>query len=145
MPWFIAVLAIGLDRLTKYLVQTTLAPGQTLPLIPSVFHLTYVQNTGAAFGLFRGQGWPLAVISVVVCGWIVRELRRCASSISLVVISLSLVLGGAIGNLIDRVWLGYVVDFFDLRIWPVFNVADSCITVGVGLLLWQSVFKRKSS
>ena len=143
MPWLIAGLTVGLDRLTKCLVQATFAPGQTIPLIPSVFHLTYVRNTGAAFGLFRGQGWPLAIVSIVVCAWIVRELRHAASSRSMSVISLSLVLGGAIGNLIDRVWLGYVVDFFDLRIWPVFNVADSCITVGVGLLLWQSLVKRQ--
>ena len=82
-------------------------------------------------------------MSVVVCAWIVRELRHAASSRSMSVISLSLVLGGAVGNLIDRVWLGYVVDFFDLRVWPVFNVADSCITIGVGLLLWQSLVKRQ--
>ena len=142
-PWLIAVLIVGLDRLTKLLIQSTLVPGQSFPLIPSIVHLTYVQNTGAAFGLFHGQVWWLAVVSMAVCGWIVRELRRSGSSASLVVISLSLVLGGAIGNLIDRVWLGYVVDFVDLRVWPVFNVADSCITIGVGLLLWQSLFKRQ--
>ena len=143
VPWLIAGAVVGLDRLTKCLVQTAFTPGQTVPLIPSIAHLTYVQNTGAAFGLFRGQVWWLAVVSVVVCGWMIFELRRAVSSVSLSVISMSLVLGGAVGNLIDRVWLGYVVDFIDLRVWPVFNVADSCITIGVGLLLWQSLVKRR--
>ena len=141
-PWLIAGLVVCVDRLTKLFVQAALVPGQTVPLIPSVLHLTYVHNTGAAFGLFRGQGWWLVAVSLVICGWIVRQLRHPDAAPRAIRMSFALVLGGAIGTLVDRVWLGSVVDFIDLRVWPVFNVADACITIGVGWLLWQSLAKK---
>ncbi|MBI2885180.1 MAG: signal peptidase II [Candidatus Omnitrophica bacterium] len=142
-PWHVAA-AIGIvDQLTKAAVRAAFQPSESRPIIEGVFHFTYVQNTGSAFGLFRGAVPWLIAVSVLVGWWVVVELRRpSARSLTLTTLAWALVLGGAAGNLLDRVRWGYVVDFVDLRVWPVFNVADSAITVGVGLLLWRA-FREK--
>ncbi|OGX12511.1 MAG: hypothetical protein A2Z92_00015 [Omnitrophica WOR_2 bacterium GWA2_63_20] len=154
-PWVAALVTVGLDQLTKWIIRSSLAPQQSIPLLPGVLHLTYVRNTGAAFSLFRGQVAPLIVASGLVAGWIGWELLRrprhapppheslVGGHAGLSLNSLGLILGGAIGNLIDRLRFGYVEDFIDLRVWPVFNVADSAITVGVTLLIWTSLFAAR--
>ena len=149
IPWLIAALTVAVDQLSKWLVRSTFVPQQSLPILPGILHLTYVQNTGAAFSLFQGQVAALSVVSVLVAGWIGWELLRRESLVGghagLPLNSLGLILGGAIGNLIDRLRFGYVEDFIDLRVWPVFNVADSAISVGVSLLLLaQMVFWRRT-
>ena len=138
-PWVISGLTLAADQLTKFLTVQSFAPGESLPLIPPILHLTYVQNTGAAFGMFKGQQALFVVASLVIIGWLARELLTKPSMAAATMWGCALVLGGAIGNFIDRVRLGYVVDFIDLRVWPVFNLADSAITIGVGLLLWLAV------
>ena len=137
--WLIVTLLVGADQLSKLAVRLAFVPADTVALIPHACHLTYVQNTGMAFGLFQGAlGW-LVLCSVGVSAWLVLELSRKSARPWPMQWGLMLVLSGAIGNLIDRVWLGYVVDFIDLRVWPVFNLADSAITIGVGLLLWHAI------
>jgi len=131
------------DQLTKHVILSSFTPGQSLPVIPSVLHLTYIQNTGAAFGLFRGMTAILAVLSFIAAAWIVRELRVGRMRHDARIWALALVLGGAAGNLIDRIVYGYVVDFIDLLIWPVFNVADSAITLGVLWLLIPALLQRR--
>jgi len=145
LPWLTAALIVGSDQATKLLIRASLAPAQSVPILSPVLHLTYVQNTGAAFGLFRGYPGVFVVLALLVAAWIVRELGRTRPTGWEVQASLGLILGGAVGNLIDRVRFGYVVDFIDLRVWPVFNVADASITIGVSLLLIQQLglFKRK--
>ena len=138
LAWLLAFVAV--DQWLKWLVRTRMIPGDSLPLIPHVLHLTLVQNTGAAFGLLRGAGPLLILISVAVVAVLAWSLRQTAGGGALVQrlhrLSLWLVLSGAVGNLIDRLRFGYVIDFIDLRVWPVFNLADSAITVGMGLLIW---------
>ena len=134
-PWFVACLTIGLDQLAKFAIRSCLHPTQSIPVIPSVLHLTYVQNTGAAFGLFRGHPGVFLLLSVVVAAWIVLELVRRRPHARSTEVGLALILGGAIGNVVDRLRFGYVIDFLDVRVWPVFNLADSAITIGVALLL----------
>lgn len=144
MPlWVLITLLVGSDQLTKLAIRTSFAPGHSLPLIPGMLHLTYVQNTGAAFGLFQGFTGAFVLISLGVAAWVALELIRHRHQAVLTQSALALVLGGAIGNLIDRLWLGYVIDFIDVRVWPVFNVADSAISVGVALLVWQTLFPRR--
>lgn len=143
-PWVAALVTVGVDQLTKWIIRTSLAPQHSIPLLPGVLHLTYVHNTGAAFSLFRGQVPALIVVSGLVAGWIGWELWRHPRHAGLPLYSLGLILGGAIGNLIDRLRFGYVEDFIDLRVWPVFNVADSAITIGVTLLIWRSFFSNRS-
>ncbi len=140
--WLIVALVVVGDQMAKRAIQAAVQPSQSLPLIPHVLHLTYVQNTGAAFGLFQGHPGVFVLISVAVGLWVVVEFVRQSRHGWPTDVALALILGGAIGNLIDRVRLGYVVDFLDLRVWPVFNLADSAITIGVTWLLWQ-LFVRK--
>ncbi len=130
------------DQVTKLFVVCFFTPGESRAVIPPVFYLTYVQNIGAAFGLFKGQQWLFLACSIVVSGWIIRELIRQEKLAALTAASYALVLGGAAGNLIDRVRLGFVIDFLDFRVWPVFNIGDSAITVGIALLIWHSLFSK---
>ena len=123
-------------------MRVAFSPGHSFPLVPSILHLTYVQNTGAAFGLFPGYPRVFVMLAVVVAGWIIVELTRTRPRAWPVETGLLVILGGALGNLIDRLRFGYVVDFIDLRVWPVFNLADSAVTIGVGLLLWHA-FRRR--
>ncbi|HEX9779789.1 MAG TPA: signal peptidase II [bacterium] len=137
-PWAVGAAVLVADQLVKLLILGRFAPGDSLPVIPSVLHLTYVQNTGAAFGLLRGQLGIFIALSATVMLWIAWMLLSRRRQPMAVLAASGLLLGGAAGNLIDRVRFGYVVDFIDLRVWPVFNIADSAITIGVALLLWHS-------
>ena len=142
-PWLISFLTLIADQASKRLILTTFTPGESLPLLPGALHLTYVQNTGAAFGLFKGQQIVFIGVSLLVIVWVAREfLRRPGALTSSTLWGYALVLGGAAGNLIDRLRFGFVVDFIDVRIWPVFNIGDSAITIGVALLLWHALKKR---
>lgn len=134
---------MALDQGTKWAAHAWLASARSLPVIPGIFHLTYVQNTGAAFGIFRGLPGLFILLALAISGWLILELTR-RNHPPLIRLGLALMLGGAVGNLIDRVRLGHVVDFLDLRIWPVFNVADSAITIGVGLLMWLMLARRRA-
>ena len=141
------VVTLTLDILTKYVINANLTYADRIPVIEGVFYLTHVRNTGAAFGLFRDA--PSAIrltffigIASVAIVIIIQFLRRLAPGDRLSALALGLILGGAVGNLIDRIRLGEVVDFlhFDLwggYSWPDFNVADSAIVVGVGLLVLE--------
>ncbi len=141
MPLILAIVILSLDQLTKFIVTKTLLLHESVPVIRNVVHLTLVHNRGAAFGMFKGQIFLFIFTSIVAIVLIYRNLKnaRC----NLYGISLGLILAGAIGNLIDRIFFGYVIDFLDFRIWPVFNVADSAITIGAILLGW-SMLKSQS-
>ena len=144
-PWVIGALTLGADQFTKHLLTRRFAPGESLPVIPPLLSLSYVQNTGAAFGLFRGQQALFVCISLLVIAWMVWELRGTPATAMAPAArwGCALVLGGAAGNLIDRLRFGYVVDFIDLHVWPVFNVGDSAITIGVTLLLLHHLTWRR--
>lgn len=129
-----ALLVLLLDQGIKYLVQTQMAVGQSIPVWPQVFHLTYVENPGAAFGLLANQTTFFIVITCLVIIGIIVFYHRLAHSSRWLRLGLALQLGGAVGNLIDRLRFGFVIDFFDFRIWPVFNIADMAIVTGVALL-----------
>jgi signal peptidase II len=139
---FLIAVALGvvvLDQLLKALVTWKLRSGRVVELAGGLVQIDYTQNSGAAFGIFRTRGIVFALIAVIVSAGILIYYRRVAGSPLVVRVALGMVLGGAIGNLIDRVRLGYVVDFVDLRWWPVFNLADSAIVVGVALLVLYSL------
>ncbi len=145
MFWLVAAAVLVLDQASKQWVVSSLHPSQSLPVIPGVFHLTRTHNTGIAFGLLDGRGWLTVPLSLIVMGGIVLYLRRAKPSRAVQVL-LGLLFGGAAGNLIDRLRHGYVVDMFDLLLWPVFNVADMAITVAlVGLVLMQLFGSRAES
>lgn len=139
----VATLTLITDWATKALVADNLAPNESwhppISFLRRVFSLTYTTNTGAAFGLFPKQGFLFIVIALVVVIAIIFYYRHLPAGYGLVRLALGLQLGGALGNLVDRLRQGYVIDFIDLNFWPlqdwaVFNLADSAIVVGVGLL-----------
>ncbi len=133
----IGAITLALDFLTKLLVQLKMEPDQSKPIIQGIFHLTFVQNPGAAFGLMKYQTGLFIVITVVVILIIVVYSRKLGKGDNLFRVALGLQLGGAVGNLADRVRFGYVVDFLDFRVWPVFNLADTAIVVGVVLFAYE--------
>ncbi len=129
------VALLALDRATKLWAAASLAAVGTIPLLP-FFDLTYVENTGAAFGLGRGANKVLTAVSIglVIVLQVLR--RRWPKNDPWLQWGALLVTTGAVGNLYDRLMVGYVVDFLHLHHWPVFNVADSCISIGAGMLAW---------
>lgn len=131
-----------LDQLTKWLAITLLKAKGSLVVIPHVFHLSYVENTGIAFGLF--QGHPKLLTLVIVASVIVLVIYAPAwfHESRWKQLAYGMVLGGAVGNLIDRFRFQYVIDFLDFRVWPVFNVADSCITLGIVGLMYFLIRRR---
>lgn len=141
---FTALTVVGLDQATKWLVVQHLAVGVPLPGpetgLGKFFSFTHVHNTGVAFGLGRGNSGLFTLIALaVVVGLVVYQWRLPAAALW-PRFALGLVAGGAVGNILDRLRQGYVTDFLDFKFWPVFNVADSCVVVGVLLLalyLWR--------
>jgi signal peptidase II len=132
--WILAIATLVLDQASKFVVLSNLAPGASTAVIKDFFHLTLVYNTGAAFGIFKNQTLFFVISSFAAVILIFIYLKRKRGFL-LVDAGFALILGGAMGNLVDRLRFGYVVDFLDFRIWPVFNVADSAITVGAGLVI----------
>lgn len=130
----IAVLVVIIDQLSKFLIKLYYEPGQTVPLIKNFLHLTYVRNPGAAFGLFPGSQTILLIITVIVFAFIIFFQIEIGKDDIFIRIVLGLFLGGTLGNFIDRIQNGLVVDFIDFRFWPVFNFADASIVIGLFLL-----------
>ena len=132
----VTVLAVVLDQITKRLAVALLRPVSTVPLLQDILHLTYVENTGASFGMLKDRRWVFMITSAVLIAVIIVYLFRCREIPPMLGVSLGMILGGGIGNMIDRVALGYVVDFIDFRAihFAVFNGADSFITVGAAML-----------
>ncbi len=142
--FLIACAVLLLDQSTKLMVRLRLGPGESIPVIRNILHINLVHNKGAAFSLFQDQTVILTGISILSLVIILLFYRQIARSGQPLRIGFGLIVGGTLGNLVDRLWHGYVVDFLDFQIWPVFNVADSAITVGVLLLLWKTIVKSKN-
>lgn len=129
----------GADQVTKWLVLRSLGPGNTTPereILGSLVSLHYVENTGVAFGFLQGQGVLVPVLAMAVVAFLLRMYRRVGSASAWFALGSGLIFGGAIGNLVDRLRLGFVVDFIRVASWPTFNLADSAITLGVMALAW---------
>jgi signal peptidase II len=137
-----------LDQVTKAVIQRTMPLHESIPVIRGLFSLTYIRNPGAAFGLFAEHGNGLrmvffATISVIAIFFLWTLFVKTPKEAFLGRLSIAMVMGGAMGNLVDRIRFGEVVDFLDFYIgshhWPAFNVADSCISVGVTLMIWYFI------
>lgn len=146
----VSLVVIILDQITKYVANAQLVYAEPLPVLPS-FNLTLLYNRGAAFSFLSDAGgwqrWFFVTISFLAAILLTLWLRKLKSEQWALALALSLVIGGAVGNLVDRLWLGYVIDFIQLYYnsfyWPAFNVADSAITVGAVLLVWDGLFDNK--
>lgn len=145
LVWLAIIGVWGIDRWLKILVQTNFMPGETLKVIPEIFHLTYVLNPGAAFGLMAGRTWIFVVTAVLVVGGVIYGQFRIPRREWITRLALGMIGGGALGNLYDRLVIGRVVDYLDFQIWPyVFNFADSMIVIGVGLLILAMFREEKA-
>ncbi len=136
MYFIIIALIVFIDQLTKYQIRENLELNASIPVINDIFHITYIQNRGAAFSLLMDKTeFLIAIQMLIVTAILVYLLKRRKKDHRLLLLSISLIAAGGIGNLIDRVINGYVVDFLDFRIWPIFNAADISVCVGCGLLI----------
>ena len=151
IPFVVMALVVPLDQITKFYISSSMSLHDSFPVIDGLFNITYVRNTGAAFG-FLAKASPmirctfLIAVTVAVILLIIYYIWKIKAEEKLFVFPLSLILGGAVGNLIDRVHFGYVIDFLDFYIgsyhWPAFNVADSAISIGAIILIFE-VLKGK--
>ena len=138
----VALIVLILDQSTKTLIKLYVHPFEVIRILP-FFNIVYVENTGSAFGLFKSLGNTffiiISIFAITLVSFLLvkeKDNRLCYS----------LIIGGAAGNLVDRIIYGYVIDFFDFHIagvhWPVFNIADSALTIGIILLFYKTLFKK---
>ena len=149
---FVSAVLVLADQISKTVVRNTMSLYESIPVIPEFFHLTYVTNDGMAFGINFPFGiYVFSAISIIFTGFLFWYLWSIKDDEIVVRTGVALILAGAIGNLIDRIFLGEVVDFLDFMIgdfhWYVFNLADSCVTVGLGFVLYDSLilYQKKAS
>lgn len=138
----IASFVLLCDQAAKIAVQRFISPESSVPVIKNIFHLTLVFNRGAAFGMLKTHVSLFIAVGIAAAVFIIYYIPRIKSEDVYGKITLSLLLGGILGNLIDRIRFGHVIDFLDFRIWPVFNIADSAITIATALLCFR-ILRRK--
>jgi signal peptidase II len=148
------VLLVILDQVTKYFIHTDMSLHESIPVIPGFFSITYIRNPGAAFGFLAGASPTFRYvffigITIAAIGLILHYLQTYAAGDHLLTISLGMILSGAVGNLIDRVRFGEVIDFLDVYLgtahWPAFNIADSAISVGAFILFIHLIRQKKTA
>jgi len=142
MTLYAALAVFLLDRITKIAVLKQFSYGQSVKVLPGIFHITFVLNDGTAFGLLKGRSALLIPASFLAIAFIIFFMMKQSPRGAALNLALGLILGGAAGNLYDRICYGHIVDFLDFRVWPVFNIADSAITVG-GIILAMIFIVRK--
>ncbi len=145
MPYFIILLIIVVDQLSKFLISSNFTQGESVRIFPYLY-ITYVRNVGAAFGLLANYRWLFVVLGILAVAlvWYFRNTIKQQSKF--VRWGITLAIGGTIGNLIDRIRIGAVIDFIDTPIFPIFNAADMTIVAGVVLLFWEVLInERKQS
>ncbi|KFN01440.1 lipoprotein signal peptidase [Bacillus clarus] len=145
--YLIALFVIAIDQISKWLIVKNMELGTSIPIIDNVLYITSHRNRGAAWGILENKMWFFYIITVVFVGFIVFYMKRYAKTDKLLGVSLGLILGGAIGNFIDRVFRQEVVDFIHVYIfsynYPVFNIADSALCIGVVLIIIQTLLEGK--
>jgi len=145
--WFFlifSILIITSDRILKFIIFKNFAIGSSFPLIKNILYITPTCNKGIAFGLFKGNSMLILIAaSMLTVALIIYIIVVKKPKSNLILSGLVLILSGAAGNLIDRILYGHVLDFIDFRIWPVFNISDSAITIGASLLIWYLLKARE--
>lgn len=139
----LAAVVVALDQLSKYYIQSHMALGTSIPVIEQIFHITYVLNPGAAFGMLEHKTSFFVAVAFLLVAAVIYCYPRIPREYHLLRFGIGLQVGGAIGNVIDRIQTGYVIDFFDFRIWPVFNIADIAIVCGVGSIILSILQSHK--
>ena len=148
MEFIVCLLIVIADQLSKFWVNSALSVGESVPVIASVFHITNVHNTGAAWGMLSGGRVLFLIFTPIFCGFLLYILIKFRSRLTVFGrLCVALLFAGAVGNFIDRLALGYVRDMFDVCLisFPVFNVADSAITIGAFMLIFDTLFHKENS
>lgn len=142
--FLVGCLVLVADQFIKIFVSKFLDPADTIPLINNVLHVTFVRNSGCAFGLFNGQNliFPVTTAILALALFVYCFIRRDKTN-AILRLAAILIIFGAASNLIDRFRVGHVIDFIDLRVWPVFNFADSAITTGAAIFIFEMAIKRE--
>lgn len=147
LPYFITLLVIGLDQATKYAVLHYMKLGDSIPLIEGVLYLTSHRNRGAAWGILQGQMWFFYIVTTLFIVGIIYYMQKQVRDKPVYRMGLAIILGGAFGNFIDRLFRKEVVDFIDTYIFtydfPIFNIADTALWVGIGLILLHELYTGK--
>lgn len=138
---FTAALILFLDQLSKDYIRQHMFPNQSIPVLPGIFYITYIRNPGAAFGLLAYRTGFFVVVTIMVVTLILVYARHITAGRWGLKVALGLQLGGALGNLVDRLRTAHVIDFLDFRVWPVFNLADVAIVLGV-VIFFYDVLRR---
>jgi len=143
VPVLVCISIVILDQIVKFYIQSMMLVGMSIPVVADVFHITYILNPGAAFGILENQRMFFILIGTAILCAAIYFYSYIKKENVFIRYGVSMLLGGAVGNLIDRVRIGYVIDFFDFRIWPIFNIADIAIVVGVGCIVYSVLFSNK--
>ncbi len=144
MVYVIAIVTFGIDQLLKWAVKTHMVIGQSIPVFPPTLYLAYIRNPGGAFSIFPNQRWLFIVVATIVIVAAIMVNQRWRPG-ALGKIGLGMLLGGALGNMADRLFSGTVVDYVSLKYFAIFNAADVAIDVGVGLLVLYSLLKDRQA
>lgn len=131
-----AIVVLLLDQVVKYYVRSVMELGESIPVIPNVWHWTYIENHGAAFGIFAHQQWFFLLVVGVLFALYAYYRDRIPQHPRYFPVAIGMLLGGALGNAWDRFYHGGVIDFIDFRVWPIFNIADIAICVAVAAVMW---------
>ena len=145
MAFCLFVVLLVLDQVVKSYVSTAMLLGETIPVVPGIFHITYILNPGAAFGMLAHQRWFFILAGIIIVAaflYYYPRLRRQCGWFHYGCVAL---LSGAVGNLIDRIRNGLVIDFIDFRVWPMFNIADIAIVLGVASMIYAILYKMKDT
>ena len=145
----ISIIILIVDFIFKYLVSNNMIINVRNCIIPNFFYLTYTKNDGAAWSSFSGQSYLLIAISIVIIIFVFGYLRKKKKISKLEILGFSLLLGGALGNLLDRIIYGYVIDYLDFNLfnynYPIFNLADSCVVLGVVVILIETIIQDQKN
>lgn len=145
MAFCLFVVLLVLDQAVKSYVSSVMLLGETVPIIDGIFHITYILNPGAAFGMLAHQRWFFILAGITIIIAFLHYYPWLKQQCSWFRFGCVALLSGAVGNLVDRIRIGMVVDFFDFRIWPVFNIADIAIVLGVASMIYAILFKMKDT
>lgn len=142
MPFVLGIIIFVIDQLAKGYITASMHLGQSIPVVKDYFYITYVVNPGAAFGIFEHQRLFFIIVALLFVAAIVFFREKILKENTLFQWGVGLLMGGAIGNLYDRLQNGLVIDFFDFRFWPVFNIADVAICIGAAFIMFDVCFRR---
>lgn len=142
---FIGTILVIIDQLIKYIVNNNMLLGQPYPLIEDFLNITYVRNTGIAFGLFKNNNLFMIIVISIILIILLYFYKKEKNKVFTLNIAVTLLVSGAVGNLIDRIYYGFIIDYIDFTFWPAFNIADSLIVIGSILLAVYLIFKVEES